>query len=570
VSGTPVRRIGLGLLGLASWGAVLWACGAGGAGGGAPADPGAEAGPTVEAGALDASDAPRADAPAIDPASLAAPRPLAPLSTAKVSGQYPFLSWELPAGADGAHVEICKDRACTQVESTLDVVGTRGKVVAPLTAGVHFWRLRARALGATGVRTSATWELLVGHGAASTHDGSWGSFPDFDGDGIADLVAASSNDGVTQVATIFPGSAGTGPSTARSIELANPTPSVTTSFQELAAGDLDGDGFTELVVSSHDTAGPSHVYIWRGGPGGIAAGAAPDLRLDSAAPAFGYTIAALGDVNGDGYGELGVGGATVDVYFGGPTLADLTMRYSLAGAKVGPAGDVDGDGVADFVVQKGDATDSSLVLGVHGGTPTTVRPLLIPFLARSHVSAPLSKTPGDLDGDGTTDVVLGFFGAPTQPDGGAGNGVVYVFPGILGYGPFTEPTAALLGEPGDAPAFGTPALGNFNGDAYDDLVVGATLFGGNVGRIVLVPGGPGGVSQATPRTDFQGTVPNAAGSFGFSVANAGDVDGDGFVDIAVGNAGALCVVARGSTSPLSVTTPFFRMSGTKWVQVGVL
>src|SRR5207302_10115063 len=62
------------------------------------------------------------DGPPIDPASIKVPRPIAPLSTARTTSQRPTLKWSLPTGVDGAHVEVCADRACSTVQATFDAI----------------------------------------------------------------------------------------------------------------------------------------------------------------------------------------------------------------------------------------------------------------------------------------------------------------------------------------------------------------------------------------------------------------------------------------------------------------
>lgn len=56
-----------------------------------------------------------------------APRPIAPLSTATVSSRRPLLRWLLAEGAEGARVEVCRDRACTRVITTFAATGTSGR-----------------------------------------------------------------------------------------------------------------------------------------------------------------------------------------------------------------------------------------------------------------------------------------------------------------------------------------------------------------------------------------------------------------------------------------------------------
>jgi hypothetical protein len=144
-----------------------------------------------------------------------------------------------------------------------------------------------------------------------------------------------------------------------------------------------------------------------------------------------------------------------------------------------------------------------------------------------------SFDPSDFTLDGRADVAVG---APLDDAGGAGTdrGRVYVYPGPLSGGPIT-----LSGtEDGARFGFSVAALGDFNGDGRPDLAVGAPLDDGdgdttdngdNRGRVFIFFGGspfPGDMITLTG-TDL-------GGQFGFSVARAGDVDGNGSDDLIVG------------------------------------
>jgi hypothetical protein len=158
---------------------------------------------------------------------------------------------------------------------------------------------------------------------------------------------------------------------------------------------------------------------------------------------------------------------------------------------------------------------------------------------------------GDFNGDGFDDLAIGVPGwdAP-QKDGSfaADVGRVRVFYGSTGgwawattlvHYPFEE--GDLAGEVGDR-AGGSLAVGDFDEDGYDDLVVGLpgeTIEGqGNAGAIDVYYGSSGGISDAIvgpPRfsqVELAG-VPEAGDQFGFSLA-VGDFDGNGADDLAVG------------------------------------
>jgi hypothetical protein len=218
----------------------------------------------------------------------------------------------------------------------------------------------------------------------------------------------------------------------------------------LAAGDLDGDGFTEVIVgaSAIDRAGSvvgvdrGAVHVFRGGRDGVEP--TPVARLEAEAPAdhdrFGHAISAAGDLDGDGYADLAVGapsrdGAALDdgavyVFAGGPqgvarrgraVVGGVPGAYRRLGTAVAIAGDVDGDGLDDLVAGTSEATGGGVAVILRGGhLDEAPLEILDGGLAGPSSFGESVAGAGDVDGDGRADLVVG---AATAD----GTGAVLVF-----------------------------------------------------------------------------------------------------------------------------------------------
>jgi hypothetical protein len=490
--------------------------------------------------------APAADAGVEAAADVPAPRPVAPISVSYVTTQRPTFSWSLPAGADGAQVDVCADRACSRVVTSFAAAGTSGAPAQDLPAGVVFWRLHGTHAGVAGATTSATWELVVPPVSASVAT-AWGAMLDADGDGYGDVVVGDS-DAFTATSHVYVHRGGPGgPSAAPSTILSAPSPIIGYAASIASAGDVDGDGYADLVVGSP---GADTAYLYLGGPAGFADPPAATLT-GPAGSQLGASVSGAGDVDGDGYGDVVVGmpalsppgvavvgGATV--YRGGPGGLSPSRASTLAprgtsnaqgfGSFVATAGDVNADGLADVAVWGGiETVDPQYVLVYLGSTLLYGTPgLLLQYDGASASwlgAANLVACAGDVNGDGFADLAVA---APTAPGGFSYDHVALFFGGQQGLA--IAPSRDLLKPLAAADHFGLSVAGvDLDQDGLSDLAATSASYAQPPVATLVYAGGSSGPSLATTITTNDATT-----RLEREVGSPGDVNGDGYPDLVVG------------------------------------
>ncbi len=310
------------------------------------------------------------------------------------------------------------------------------------------------------------------------------------------------------------------------------------------AGDVNGDGYADALVgapgASNGQAGEGLAYMHYGSATGLSPAPSVTLEANVGGAVFGTSVASAGDVNGDGYADVVVGAplngaGAAYIFMGGPGGLTATPALTLTGGtlfgtSVATLGDVNHDGFSEVIVGSPGSGQAFVYRGSAAGLVSA------PYTILSQ--PPLSglfgcsvSTAGDVNGDGYSDAIVG---ASLASNGQSAEGLAYVYHGSsLG---LLTPYARLL-EVNQANAnFGVSvsAAGDVNGDGYFDVVVGADLWeSGQVdeGGAFVFHGGATGVAAA-PSTTLQRNVTNWL--FGHSVAEGGDVNGDGYADIVVG------------------------------------
>ena len=319
-----------------------------------------------------------------------------------------------------------------------------------------------------------------------------------------------------------------------------------------SAGDLDGDGFADLLVGARTQMGADtgRVYALFGPRAGTHDLAGADLRWTGEdADLAGSSVSGGADLDGDGELDLVVGAPSAfatdtdfpgEVYaLHGPDLlgGELLERAGTvfrsdegedyAGRCVS-TGDVDVDGRSDLLIGAYQASPEGVDTGAaylfHGRDPADVIPMedadaVFRGDQQGDRTGFAVTCEGSVNGDLAADVLVGADGA----DGATG--AVYLFAGPVASGSWgpEDATAIWSGEqPGDEAGYAVATGGDANGDGVDDLLIGAPgAEGGGVVYLVWGPDDSGGsLSAADAR--FSGMV---SGDYtGASVAFAGDVD----------------------------------------------
>ncbi len=361
-------------------------------------------------------------------------------------------------------------------------------------------------------------------------------------------------------------------------------------------GDLDGDGVSEVAVGAPldddggSDRGAVHVLFMRA-DGSIRAeqkisatqggfgGALDDLDL------FGCSLAAPGDLDGDGVPDLFVGarkdddgatnqGAVWTLFLraDGTVRAEQKIsatqggfrgalaRLDTFGSSLAVLGDLDGDGLSELAV--GAEQDDSG--GLDAGA---VWILFLDAAARVRdqvrirsgdagfgILDPLDRfgsalaAPGDLDGDGTPDLAVG---ADADDDGGNNHGAVYLLfleaDGTVGsWRKLSSVAGGFRGPLADKDRFGASLawLGDLEGDGLLELAVGAPFDddgGADRGAVWVISLTRAGRAIherkiSSSRSQFGGDLLDG-NLFGTGIVGLGDLDGDGTGDLLVGAAG---------------------------------
>ncbi len=444
----------------------------------------------------------------------------------------------------------------TQVQFNLDsTTWNNATYVAPnwkfaLPMGASTWRdrsahtIQVRAVDAAGnITTTPIINVRKGNNR------------DVNGDGYEDVAVTGHKHDTTQGAIyVYYGMAGGLPDDPIGITPTVESSTANDFFgRNSTMADFNGDGFADVAIAAPGTGVlmTGRAFVHHGSPAGLNSSATTTLNGISNQDLFGTTIIA-GDLDNDGYADLVIGAmgynantqvGRVYLYRSTGTAISNTVWKTITGEgsahQFGSSlaiGDFNQDTLTDLAVaaqRYNNGTNDGRVYVFNSvqvlGANTTATPsdALTTGTAGEYMGTSIAT--GDVNGDGASDLIIG------AVYHGSNAGRVYVHYGATGTGLSPTPSGLLTGTstPG---YFGTFVFSrDMNNDGYDDIISGAHGNGVNVGAAYIVYGQAANLgSLMTNAGGVYSIIGENSTSFFGRGGNATDLNGDGYPDLIVG------------------------------------
>lgn len=338
-----------------------------------------------------------------------------------------------------------------------------------------------------------------------------------------------------------------------------------------SAGDVNGDGYSDIIVGApkYDWNGEDAgaAFVFPGSPSGVLL-SFQRLNRNQPFAQMGYSVSSAGDVNRDGYSDVIVGSpywedspaqnneGAAFLYFGGPVnpqtapiginAGNYVMFQSDQadagfGISVAMAGDVNADGWSDFMVgahmYDKDQTNEGVAF-LYYGANNGFDPAKTEILERNQPDAMFGYAiagAGDVNADGASDIIVGARLWDINQNK-TNEGAAFVYLGSVNSAPIAPTQPQVINTTQADSRFGhvVSSAGDVNGDGYADIAIGAYYFDGGLsdeGAVYIYRGNQNGINVVADKV-IEINQQNA--QFGWAVASAGDVNGDGYGDLVVG------------------------------------
>ncbi len=366
-------------------------------------------------------------------------------------------------------------------------------------------------LGSSAGLSSTPSVTLKGFNALDMFGDCVASAGDVNGDGYSDVIVGAPGFSFnTGAAYVFLGSR-TGLSPAPSVTLKGLNSNEYFGSSVAGAGDVNGDGYSDVIVGAYGVSvnNKGAAYVFLGSKTGLSSRASVTLKGLNSFDKLGNSVAAAGDINGDGFSDVIIGAPGVSgkgaayVFLGSKTglssVASFILnglnKYDLFGYCVSGAGDINGDGYGDLIVGAPGVYNTGAVYAFLG-SKTGLSPVASVTLNGLHPGDSFGNCiacAGDINKDGYSDVIVG-------NGDGSYKGSAYVYYGNkTGFSSEASVTLNSLNSK-DYFVNSVSGTGYINQDNYGGVIVGISGVYNHSGAAYIYSGSKSGLSSTASVT----------------------------------------------------------------------